>query len=102
MVAQTVKNQPAMQETWVPSLGREDTLEKGMATHSSILASRIPMDIGAWWATVHGVAEMDTTEWPTATLRDRKVKPHLHQPHFLESAAVSPDVGFFNEKGKKA
>ena len=38
MVAQTVKNLPAMQETWVRSLGREDPLEKEMATHSSILA----------------------------------------------------------------
>ena len=37
-----VKNPPAMQETWVLSLGREDPLEKGMATHSSILAWRIP------------------------------------------------------------
>ena len=37
-----VKNPPAMQETWVQSLGREDPLEKGMATHSSILAWRIP------------------------------------------------------------
>ena len=37
-----VKNQPAMQETWVQSLGREDSLEKGMATHSSILAWEIP------------------------------------------------------------
>ena len=44
-MAQTVKNPPAVQETeetWVPSLGREDPLEKGMATHSSILAWRIP------------------------------------------------------------
>ena len=41
LVAQTWKNPPAMQETWVPSLGREDPLEKGMATHSSILAWRI-------------------------------------------------------------
>ena len=42
LVAQMVKNLPAMQETWVRSLGWEDPLEKGMATHSSILAWRIP------------------------------------------------------------
>ena len=41
-MAQTVKNPPAMQETWVRSLGWEDPLEKGMATHSSILAWRLP------------------------------------------------------------
>ena len=41
MVAQMVKNLPAMQEAWVQSLGQEDPLEKGMATHSSILAWRI-------------------------------------------------------------
>ena len=40
-MAQMVKNLPAMQETWVQSLGQEDPLEKGMATHSSILAWRI-------------------------------------------------------------
>ena len=44
-----------MQETRVPSLGWKDPLEEGMATHSSILAWRISMDGGAWWATVHGV-----------------------------------------------
>ena len=42
LVAQTVKNLPAMQETWVRSLGWEDSLEKGVATHSSILAWRVP------------------------------------------------------------
>ena len=42
LVAQRVKNLPAMQETWVLSLGREDPLEKGMATHSSILAWTTP------------------------------------------------------------
>ena len=42
VAAQTVKNLPAARETWVQSLGREDPLEKGMATHSSILAWRIP------------------------------------------------------------
>ena len=41
-MAQTVKNPPAMQETWVQSLGQEDPLEKGKATHSSILTWRIP------------------------------------------------------------
>ena len=52
-----VKNPPAMQETQAQSLGWEDILEKGMATHSSILAWRILMDRGAWQATVHGVAK---------------------------------------------
>ena len=44
-----------MQKTWVRFLGQEDPLEKEMATHSSILAWRIPMDRGSWQATVHGV-----------------------------------------------
>ena len=47
-----VRNLPAMQEIQVQSLGWEDPLEKEMATHSSILAWRIPMDRGAWWAIV--------------------------------------------------
>ena len=55
-----VKNPPAMQETWVRSLGWEDPLEEGMATRSSILAWRIPMDRGAWWAIVHGFAKSPT------------------------------------------
>ena len=59
-VAQTVKNPPAMWETWVWSLGWEDLLEKEMEAHSSILAWRIPMDRGAWWATVHGVTKSQT------------------------------------------
>ena len=42
LVAQTVKNPPAMQETWIRSLGQEDPLEEGMATHSNILVWRIP------------------------------------------------------------
>ena len=55
-----VKNPPTVWETWVQSLGWEDPLEEGMATHSSILAWRIPMDKGAWWATVHGVEKSQT------------------------------------------
>ena len=52
-----VKNLPAVQEIRVCSLGWEDLLEEGMATHSSILAWRIPMDRVAWQATVHGVTK---------------------------------------------
>ena len=48
LVAQKVKNLPAMQETWVRSLGQEDPLEKEMAIHPSILAWRIPRTEGAW------------------------------------------------------
>ena len=55
-----VKNLPAMQETLVQSLGQEDPLEKGMATHSSILGLENSMDRGAQWATVHGVAKSQT------------------------------------------
>ena len=55
-----LKYVPAMQETWVQSLGWEDPWEKEMATHSSILAWRIPMDRGSWRAIVHGVAKSQT------------------------------------------
>ena len=60
LVAQMVKNLPAVWKTWVRSLGGEDPLEEGIATHSSILAWRISMDRGSWWATVHGVAKSQT------------------------------------------
>ena len=56
LVAQMGKNLPAMQETWVQFLGREDPLEKEMAIHSSILAWRIPRTEAA----VHGVPK----SWP--------------------------------------
>ena len=56
LVAQLVKNMPAMLETWVRSLGQEDPLEKAKATHSSILAEN-PMD-----GIVHGLSESDATE----------------------------------------
>ena len=60
LVAQAVKNPPAMWETWIPSLGQEDPLEKGWQRTPSILAWRIPMDRGAWWATVHRGAKSRT------------------------------------------
>ena len=56
-----VKNLPAMQENWIQSIGWENPLEEGMATYSSILAWGVPMDRGAWGATVHG-SQRGTTE----------------------------------------
>ena len=61
-MTQMVKNLPAMWETWVRSLDWEDSLEKEMATHSSILVEN-DMDKGAWWATIHGV----TKSWTRLT-----------------------------------
>ena len=63
LVAQRLKSLPAMQETWVWSLGREDPLEKEMATHSNIFAWRIPWteEPGGLQSTGH--KESDTTEW---------------------------------------
>ena len=59
-MAQTVKSLPAMRETRVRSLCQEDPLEKGMGTHSSILAWKNPMDGGAWQSTVHGITKSRT------------------------------------------
>ena len=73
LVAQTVKNLPGMQETWVQSLGQEDPLEKEMATPREGNGNFLPgkfsclensMDRGAWQATVHGV----TKSWPIRSL----------------------------------
>ena len=60
LVAQRAKIPPALREIWVQSLGCEDPLEKGMATHASILAWRIRMDRGAWRATVSKDAKSRT------------------------------------------
>ena len=57
LVAQMLKNVPAMQETWAQSLRREGPLEKGMTTHAGILAWRIPWTEDTWRATVHGVVK---------------------------------------------
>ena len=63
LVAQMVKNPPALRETWVQSLVWENHLEEGMATHCSILAWRIPMDRGAWGGySPWGHNELDLTE----------------------------------------
>ena len=66
LVAQMVKNLPAMQETRVQSLSREDPLEKGMATHSNIFAWRIPRTEEP--RSLRGHKELDTTERLTLSL----------------------------------
>ena len=60
LLAQRVRDLPAMQETRVQSLNQGDTLQKRMATHTCVLALLNPMDRGACWATVHGVAKNQT------------------------------------------
>ena len=80
-----VKNLPSVQETWTQSLGWEDPWEKGMATQSSILAWRIPMDRGALWATVHGVAKSRTQ------LSNYQTHTHTctHTPTLLVAVKIS-------------
>ena len=76
LVAQILKNLPAMQETWVQSLGWEDPLEKGMATHSSILAWENPMDRGAW----QGLTWQQLTDTHTGD-RDYSASSYRRQWH---------------------
>ena len=73
LVAQMVKNLPALRETWVRFLDWEDPLEERMAIHSSILAWRIPMYRRTWQAAVHGV----TKRWTRATKHASKKKENL-------------------------
>ena len=72
-VAQSVKNSPEMQKTWVRSLGWEDSLEESMATHSNILTRRIRKDGGAWRAAVHGLRRV-RRNWAT---KHREYRQHL-------------------------
>ena len=77
MVAQMVKNLPIMQETWVQSLGREDPLKEGMATHSSVLGWRIQWteELGGLQSMVR--KESDTTGQLTLSLFERMMKLEL-------------------------
>ena len=90
-----VKNLPAMWETWVRFLGWGDPLEEGMATRSSILAWRIPMDRGAWRTTVHAAAAAKLLQsCPTlCDLRDDNPPgspiPGILQARTLEWVAIS-------------
>ena len=66
LVAQTVKRLSTMWETWVPSLGWEDSLEKEMATHSSTLALKNPMDRGAWCRLLSMGLQRVRHDWTTS------------------------------------
>ena len=79
LVAQTVKHLPTVREARFKYLGREDLLEKEMATDSSTPAWKNPMDRGAWWATVHGVAKSRTRLSAFTLLSSERVFPFLPQ-----------------------
>ena len=80
-MAQTVKKRPAMQETGVQSLGWEDPLEKEMATHSSILAWRIP-----WTEEPAGLQSMDRKELDmTEQLTNTQAHTHIHTHSFVKT-----------------
>ena len=78
--AQTVKNPPAMQETWVQSLSWEDPLEKGLATHFRVLAWRIPWTEEPGRQHPRGCRELDTTERRTHTHQQSHVTEEQTQP----------------------
>ena len=88
-----VKNPPTMQETWVQLLVQEDLLEKGMASHSSILAWRICRDRGAWWATTHGVSRVRhnwATKPPPTPRQTEDSWLDLQNPYSLPSCGHCP------------
>ena len=73
-----------MQETWVQFLGWEDPLEEGMANYPSILAWRIPMDKGAWWAVVHGVAKSWTQQnWLSTAHQAMEIKAKINKQGYI-------------------
>ena len=97
LVAKTVKNLPAMQETWVQSLGWEDLLEKGMTTHSSILAWRIP------WTEVPGMLQSmgsHTTEQLTHTHTHQDILGFPDGSDGKESACNVEDLGLIPGSGR--
>ena len=72
-MAPTVGNPLAVWKTWAQSLGWEDPMEEGMATHSSILAWSFPLDRGAWWATAMGLQGVE----------QNSLTKHTHTTNFV-------------------
>ena len=93
LVAQTVKYLPAMQETWVQSPGREDPLEKEMATHSSILVWRIPWTEEPGGLQSRGLQRVGL-DWVTNTFHGDCQHHHLyHLHHFRPHKTAPPHIG---------
>ena len=90
MVAQRVTHLPTMQETWIQSLGQEDLLEKEMATHSNILAWRIPQR-ESWWAAFHGVTKSQTrlSDFTSLTIYNHKKCLCNCQSHYVCLQTIS-------------
>ena len=78
IVVQMVQNLPAVQDSRVRSLGREDPLEEGIATHSSVLACRITWTEQPGWATVHGVSKTHVYYGATNTHTGFRYKGYAH------------------------
>ena len=93
----SVKNLPAMQETWVWSLGWEDPLENGMTTHSSFIAQRILMDRRIWQAAVHGFTK-SRTRWRDNTYREWINKDLLYS---TESYSQYPMINHIGKECEK-
>ena len=100
MVAQLVKNPPAVQETWVRSQGWEDHLEEGAATHSSILAWRTTMNRGAWHAAAHGVSNRQT-QLSDTTHNTKNISFGILQGQTLPPLSVNSASGFIKPKLKE-
>ena len=100
VVAQLVKKLPAMQETWVWSLSREDPLEEGIATRSSVLTWKIIMDRGPWQVIVHSIAksrtrlsdwsDLNMSCWALRTTRKEKKMCYLAGISLESLPTVSP------------
>ena len=84
-----VKNLPAMRETWIGSLGWEDPLEEGMATHSSIVAWRSPMDMEAGRATVPWAGKESDMTWVT---KRSTVQQHIKYRAFIDTLYQVEDI----------
>ena len=99
LVAQSIKNPPAMLETWISSLDWENPLEEGMATHSSTYAWRIPMDREAWQAAVHGITKSRTwlsnssthTQYLVSRIQFSSFSSGIT---FSKKSSLYPQVGF--------